>query len=217
MKTHDRRNHHDRTPNGRMRPAALCIALLVAIAGGDAHAGRLNYEIELGGLYSDNIDLSEDDQVEESALIPHFQFDYVHEGSAVGVQLRGAVERRFYINDRYPDETRGEFAGQLSWMILPERLSFVVEDYLSEEPINFRDGRYPGNLQSVNALIMGPSFYARFGGATRFQLDVRGARSEAEVSDGFDGDRFSVAAVLERDFSPINQGSLHLVSTRAEF
>lgn len=217
MKTHDRRIHDTSSPHGRLRPATLCIAVLVAIAAGNVKAGRLNYQIELGGLYSDNIDLSEDDQVEESALIPHFEFDYLHEGSAVGVQARGAVERRFYINNRYPDETRGEFAGQLNWTILPQRLSFVVEDYLSEEPINFRDGRYPGNLQSVNVFIAGPSFYARLGDATRLQLDVRGAESHAEVSDGFDGNRFSAAAVLERDFSPITQGSLHLVSTRAEF
>ena len=123
MKTHDRRN----ALRFRAAPLAACVgtALLLAM-GGRADAARLNYQVELTGLHSDNIDLSEDDQVEESALIPRVDFDYLSEGSRVDIEARGSFERRFYINNRYDDETRGEFAGQLDWTILPQRMSFVL-------------------------------------------------------------------------------------------
>jgi hypothetical protein len=46
---------------------------------------------------------------------------------------------------------------------------------------------------------------------------VRGADAHAEVSPGFDGNRFGGVLVLERDLNPRTQAGLHLSSTRAEF
>ncbi|QSX77676.1 porin family protein [Agrilutibacter solisilvae] len=191
--------------------------MLLAGLAGNAHAARLNYQIELSGLYSDNIDLSEDDQNTETVLIPRLLFDFKEEGSAVEVEARGQIERRRYLQNRYDNETRAEFAGQLNWTVIPQRLHFVAEDYLTEEPINFRDGRYPGNLQRVNIFIAGPSLFARMGPATQFQLDLRAADSQAEVATGFDGSRYIAAAVLQRDMTPTTTGSFHLTTTKAQF
>lgn len=189
----------------------------MATFAGNALAARINYQLELTGLHSDNLNLSEDNEVSEAVLIPRLRFDVKEEGATVELEARGHFERRHYVNDRFDDESRGEFAGQLNWSLLPQRLNFVVEDYLSEESINFRAGRYPGNLQQVNIFIAGPSFFARLGDATRFQLDVRGADSHAEVSPGFDGQRYSAAAALQRDLSSTSKASLHAASTKAEF
>jgi hypothetical protein len=96
-------------------------------------------------------------------------------------------------------------------------MNIVVEDYLSEESINFRDGRYPGNLQAVNIFLAGPSFYARFSDATRLQFDLRAADTYAEVTPGFDSKRYSAAAVLQHDLGATSKVSLHLAGTRVEF
>jgi hypothetical protein len=193
------------------------VAILAAALGSNAQGAPINYQFELEALHSDNINLCEDKQASESVFIPRLLFDVNEEGAAIELQARGEIERRFYTGNEFDDETRGEFAGQLSWSLLPQRLSLVFEDYLTDEPINFRDGRYPGNLQQVNVFLAGPSFYARMGDATRFQLDLRAADTYAEVAPDFNGERYAAAAALQRDLTPTTTGSLNFVTTKAEF
>lgn len=205
-------------PRTRARRTRLHLAILAAAAlAGSAHAARLNYRIEVEALHSDNINQSEDNQAEDTVLVPRIKFDLKEEGATVELQARGEFERRRYFGNQFDDESRSEFAGQLNWSLLPQRMNLVVEDYLSEEPINFRGGRYPGNLQRVNILLGGPSFFARMGDATRFQLDLRGVSTHAEVAPDFDGERYSAAASLQRDLSPTSKGSLNLTSMKARF
>ena len=87
MKTAD----SDKVPTRRFRRrlTAAHVAFLLAALAGNVHAARLNYQIELSGLYSDNIDLSEDDEVSETVLIPRLLFDFKEEGSRVEVEARG--------------------------------------------------------------------------------------------------------------------------------
>ncbi|RNF83294.1 hypothetical protein [Montanilutibacter psychrotolerans] len=200
-----------------MRPTVLCAAILAATFGGQANAARINYQIEVVALHSDNLNLSEDNQVSETVLVPRLKFDVKEEGASIKLEARGEIERRHYRGNEFPDENRSRFAGQLNWSLLPERLSLVFEDYLSEESINLRDGRYPGNLQRVNVFLAGPSYFARFDDATRLQLDLRAADNTAEVSTGFDGRRYSAAAALQRDLTPSSKASLNVAYTRAEF
>jgi len=207
VKTPEPQGRHARIA-GLRRTAALPLALAAALPC-TAQAVRIDYQLELTGLHSDNIDLSEDDQVSENVLIPRLVFDIREEGAALEVQARGAIERRIYLEDRFPDENRGQFAGQLNWAISPQRLHFVVEDYLSHESTNIREGRYPGNLQRVNVFLAGPSLYARLGKATGFRLDLRGVESDAEEAEDFDARRYSVAASLQRQMGAAATGSLN--------
>lgn len=205
------------TRQTRARWQALSLGLLAVALAGGTDAARLNYQVQVTALHSDNIDLSEDDEISERVLIPRLSFDVKEEGASVELQARGMVERRFYMGNEFPDENRGEFAGQLNWAMFPERLHFVVEDYLSLEPINFRDGRYPGNVQQVNILLAGPSLFARMGPSTRFRLDLRGMDSHAEVASDFDARRYSAAASLRREMSATSAGSAHVMWLDADF
>lgn len=217
MRTPDRQGARPTYHRVPARRAPLCAAVLAAAFGGSAQAEPINYGFEFVALHSDNINLSEDNQAEETVLIPRFLFDVNQEGASVEVQARGEIERRHYMNNEFDDETRSYFAGQLNWSLLPQRLSLVLEDYLSEQPIDIRDGRYPGNIQQVNVFLGGPSFFARLGDATRFQLDVRGADSYAEVTQGFDSQRYGAAAILQRNLTDTSTASLNLTSMQVDF
>lgn len=199
------------------RSTSLWAALALAVLCAHAEAARLNYQLELTALHSDNINLSEDDPATETVVIPRLKFDFAEEGAAIELQARGELERRHYTQDEFDDETRGAFAGQVKWSLLPQRLSLVAEDYLSEQPISIRDGRSPGNLQRVNVFLAGPSLYARSHGGTDFRLDLRGADTYAEISPGFDSRRYSVGAVVERALSPASAVSLNLQSSKVDF
>jgi hypothetical protein len=201
----------------RVRSKAMYAAIVAALSCGSAHAVEINYQFEFEGLHSNNLNLSEDNQAVETVLIPRLRFDVKEEGAALSLQARGEIERLHYTSNDFDDETRGEFAGQLNWSVFPGRMNFVVEDYLSLEPISIRDGRYPGNLQQLNVFLVGPTFFLRMGDVNRLQIDLRGADSNAEVTPGLDGQRYSAAAALQREFSTTSRASLNLVATKAQF
>jgi len=156
MKTHEHENAR-MSRSRRPRQAMLALAVAAGMSLGTAQAAQINYQVELVTLHSNNLNLSEDNQASETVFIPRLLFDVHEEGAKVRLQARGGFERRNYAGNRFPDENRSEFAGQLNWMLLPERLNFVFEDYLGEESINLREGRYPGNLQRINIFLAGPA------------------------------------------------------------
>lgn len=205
-----------RRPSDSLRPTTLCTALLLTMSAG-THAASLDYQLETTLVRSDNINLSEDNQIDETVVIPRLRFDVEQEGANARFQAHGDIDYRHYVDDSFDDETRSEFAGQLNWSLLPQRLGVVLEDYLSQEPITLREGTYPGNVQRVNVFIGGPSLHARFNDVTRAQLDLRATDADAEVTETFNGRRYTAAGILQRELSSTSQASLNLVATEAEF
>lgn len=196
--------------------AALCVGVLAALSS-TAHAARLDYQLEGELLHSDNITQSETGEIDETVVIPRVRFDLTHEGPDLMVRARGLVEYRNYLDDSFSNEARGNFAGQLNWSLIPDRFALLLEDYLTEEPIDFRDSNNPGNVQQVNVLVAGATLKARLADSTHAQLDLRAADSRAEETDGFDGNRYSAAASVEREFTPNTRASLNLVGTEVDF
>jgi hypothetical protein len=195
---------------------ALCLALVAALPG-TAAAFDVEYELGMAAVHSSNIALSEGAETSDTVLAPRLRFAVERQGSAVTLQARGQVEHRDYLDDTFPREWRGELAGRLDWSVVPQRVNLVLEDYLSHQPVDLGVGLSPGNVQRVNVFVGGPSFHARFNGVTRAQLDLRAANSYAEVTEDFNGDRYSAAARLQRELGPTQQASLNVVATEAEF
>jgi hypothetical protein len=216
MKTPESRRARHPSPF-QARAKVLYAAIIATLSCGGVHAAEINYQFELQGLHSNNLNLSEDNQAPETVVMPRLRFDIKQEGSALKLQARGKVERLHYMDNTFPDETRGEFAGQLNWSVFPGRMNFVAEDYYSLEPISIRDGRYPGNVQQVNVFLAGPTFFMRMGDVTRLQVDLRGADSNAEVTTGLDSKRFSAAAALQHELSSTSRASINLEGAKARF
>lgn len=192
------------------------LALVLALSGA-CNAAEIDYELGLSGAHSSNIALSEDAGNSDTILAPSLRFAVAQQGSALSLQAQGLVEHRNYLDDTYPREWRGELAGKAEWRIAPERLSLVLEDYLSHQPVDIGSGLSPGNLQRVNVFIAGPTLQARLNGTTRAQLDLRAAKSYAEETEAFNGDRLSAAARLQRETGPLDHVALNLVASEVEF
>ena len=103
------------------------------------------------------------------------------------------------MDNTFDDRFRGKFAGNVNWTLLPERLDWVFEDYMSPQQIDEFASSSPDNEQQVNLFVTGPTLYARFGAATRGQFDLRYGNSYAEENDEFNGDRYSAAARVLHD------------------
>ncbi len=204
------------TRTGGGLPPVVRVALLFALPMA-AQSARIDYTVGASVLHSDNIGLSETDPIDETVLSPQFSFTAEQTGSTVQLKARGDAQYLDYRDDSFDDELRGRFAGQLNWVVLPERMNFVVEDYLDRQPINAFNSFTPSNLQQINVFALGPTFYARLNDAHRIQFDLRYGNTYAEDTEAFNGDRYNAAARLLSRFSETTQLSANLEATQVEF
>lgn len=206
---------HDRMC-GRFVLTALFLVVQAALCG-TSQAQTLDYEVGVSVLHSDNIGLSETNPVSETVLSPRIDFEIEKVGSGLEILARGNFQYLDYLGNAFSDQPRGALSGQLNWIVSPERVNFVVEDYLSRQPTNVLTAFTPSNDQQVNVFIAGPSFFARLGGTTRGQLDVRYTNTYAEETTAFNGSRYNAAGRLLRQLRSTNWIGLNLETTRVDF
>jgi hypothetical protein len=210
-------NHRNRNRIGRHLPrTALCCALLASLSY-SANAAELDYQIGLRLLHSDNISLVEDDKISDTVLSPQLRFTLEHNGPSLQASVRGDVQYLDYLDNSYDNDTRGEFEGQLDWTLLPDRITLMAADTLSQQSVSTFSAFNPGNQQQINVFVAGPSFYARFGEVTRGQLDLRYTNSYAEETAGFNNDRYNLAVRLRRELNATDQLLINVESTKVEF
>lgn len=199
-----------------MGQAPLCIAVL-AVLSGSAAALDLDYEVGVAANRSDNINLSEDNPISDTVVSPRLYFSADQQGRTLQLSAQGNVQYRHYTDDTFDDEVRGRFNGALNWTVLPERLDFIVEDYLSLQPVSELVEFTPNNQQQVNVFVAGPTLYARFNGTTRGQLDLRYIDSHAEERDSFNSGRFNAAARVVRQLDAAHSVSANLEAHDVDF
>jgi hypothetical protein len=209
-----RQTHRTRTTRPARKAMFLALAALLPAA---SQAARLEYDISLRYMHSDNITLQATDELEENILSPQLRFDFRHDTSAVTAMIRGDIQHLNYLEGVYSDDLRGEFVGDLEWTLLPERLSFVVQNTLSEQSVNSLAAFTPGNQQQVNVFEAGPTFTARFNEATRGLLDLRYTNSWAEETESFNNQRYTAAARLLRLLRDTDALLFNLEASRTDY
>ena len=63
------------------------------------------------------------------------------------LDARGNLQYLHYVDGSFDDGFRGALSAQAGWTLIQERLEFVVEDYLSRQPIDTLAAFSPGNEQ----------------------------------------------------------------------
>jgi hypothetical protein len=203
---------------GKSALALATAAVVVASAlPGSASAVRLDYDLGLSVLRSDNIGLSDAAPVEETVVSPGLRFSASQAGSTFRLDARGDLQYLHYVDGSFDDGFRGALSAQAGWTLIQERLEFVVEDYLSRQPIDTLAAFSPGNEQQANMFIAGPTLFARLGDATRAQVDLRYGNSRAEENDAFDSDRYTVALRGLRELSRTRRIGINAEATRVDY
>ena len=190
------------TPNRLAASIARALAVAVLGCAARAHADPVfDYSAGVMLEHSDNINLSATDPVSQNVLIPTLSVRANSKGSAVEARAAGTFEYRDYLGGAFGDEFRSQVSGIVDWHISPQRLDWVVEDYLGLQPINALESNAPSNLQQTNVFSTGPTLQARFSEAWRGALDLRYTNSHADTSTEFNSDRYSAAghALYELD------------------
>lgn len=193
------------------------IAALALALPGHAVAVQLDYAIGAGLMYTDNVNQDEFDPIEENIFSTRVDFAVSENNRHLDLAIRGNAEHLNYLDNVYDDEVRGSLAANLDWSIRPDRLVFSVDDHMGYEPIDFRSNNAPDNLQRINVFSAGPTLMGRLGQHTDGELELRYVNTDAEKTEDFNTDRYSIAARLLRDFDPTQRGGLNLEALQVEF
>lgn len=201
---------------GRRIRTTLAAATITAAMPGVAQAVRVDYMVDAGYEHDDNVTLSEVDPVEQYIGRLGLGFAVEQASSTVQASVIGRLDYRHY-EDIYDDNTDRMLQGRLNWNILPERLSFVVEDSYGIQTINRFNPDSPDNRQQVNVLSLGPTL--DFGVSRRFvgAADLRYVNSDAEITEDFNSDRYLGALRLVRAIDPTSSFSYNLQAQRIDF
>lgn len=201
---------HVRRKGGGHGVAVACGALLLMVPPAPSAAAELDYRIGLSLQYSDNIALAEANEIEETILVPSAAFVYTQESERLALQAAGSVEHRTYLENTFSDEFRSQVGVQAEFAIVPQTLTWTLQDYLASLPIDSSDPARPDNIQTTNLFITGPTWVVRPWDRTRMQLEARYANTYAETTDEFNSNRLSFAVRGFHQASPLDTWSWHV-------
>ena len=210
--------HAPRAPRPDASRRRNCsLAALAFVLPGNALAVQLDYAITPGFMHTDNVNQDEFDPLEENIFSTRIDFSIVENNRHVDLAVRGNAEYLDYLDNVYDDEVRGSLGANFDWSISPDRLVFSIDDTLGYEPIDFRSNNAPDNLQRINVFSAGPTLMGKLGQHTDGQLELRYVNTDAEKTDNFNTDRYSIAGRLIRNFDPTQQGAVNLEALRVDF
>lgn len=203
-----------------MHPKYLRVSVLatsLACIPGTALAARVDYSLDLGMEWNDNVTLAPSDPIDQRYLRSGLGFLVTENNSSVQAHADGRVEYRDYEDDVFSDTVDGTLSGSLNWIAIPQRLYFLVEDNLSIQPVDALVPDAPGNRQQVNVFSAGPTVMFNWSPTLQGQAELRYVNSDAEVTDEFNSQRLALALRTIKEFTPTSRASLNVQGQRVDF
>ena len=200
----------------RRLTTACALALWLGLAR-QAHALRVDYEVDLQAERNENVLLTENAPVSSNILMPGLGFLIRHDSSTLRTEISGRAVHRRYDDSRFDTTTDATLRGTLDWTLAPERLHVSVVDVLTLQPVDTFATDAPGNRQQVNVLSAGPTLLFRWSPSWRSAVDLRWIRSDAEVTREFDSERVLLALRSNKALSDTGTLGINLQTQQVNF
>lgn len=147
------------------------------------------YELEGAVEYSDNRGRSDSGGDDDVVLASRARVDWFRQSRRLFANVAGQLEFLDSTGGVFDDELRARIAATVNFAIWPERIYWILQDFAGVEPVDsFSAGGFD-DLQQTNVFTTGPTFRISPEGLWWAELDARYTRSDAEVTDSFDGER----------------------------
>lgn len=198
------------------RTSVIACAILATLPG-TAFAARVDYNIDMGVEWNDNVALTSLDPIDQRYLRSGLGFTFTETNSMVQASVDGRIEYYNYGDDIFSDTVDGTLNGRVNWIIIPQRLFFLAENDLSVQPVDALVPDAPGNRQQVNVFSMGPTLLVNFSPTLQGQGELRYVNSDAEITDEFNSQRIAMALRTIKEFSPVSRVSLNAQAQRVDF
>jgi hypothetical protein len=174
------------------------------------------FGVSVGLGESDNVTLSSTDTKSQTMALVGLDFDVRRRGLRLKTDLKGDFGYLDYLQNAYRRQLIGRFDGEIAFGLIPDRLTWVVQDNFGESAVNPYATPTPSNLESINVVSTGPDLLLRPGESTLLRLAARYTYSHYETSP-FDGKRTLGIATVGHDLSLASSVSLNAVGERLRF
>ena len=201
----------------RNRIAIAVTVALLAAGSLPAHAARVDYVLDGGLEYDDNVQLSSDNPIDQRIYRAGLSFAASEDTSTIQARVDGRIEYRNFEDSIYSDSVEGTLAGRLNWVAIPERLNFTVENSLGVEAIDRFSTNSPDNRQQVNVFSAGPTLHFGVASKLRGQAQLRYIDTQAEVNKEYDSQRLAMTLRAIKELSPTSNLSGNLQQQRVDY
>jgi Surface lipoprotein assembly modifier len=203
---------------------ALSVFILVTAAYADAPAdsqtqGRtltLTYGIDVGVAETDNVNLTPTDKVSQTIAQTDVDFAVKEESRRLDLDAKGNFSYLDYLQNAYGGQLIGRFDGTAQIALLPERLTWMLQDDFGQTAVDAFTPTTPNNLEDVNYFSTGPDLALRLGGTSFMNVSARFAHTTYETSP-FNSNRVFGSVAWGLDLSARSSVSLNADTEKVMF
>jgi hypothetical protein len=156
------------------------LSMLALISAADAET--LTYGVDAGLGETDNVTLVPANKVSQTMAVADVDFDYKQQSRRLDVDAKGDFTYLDFLQHAYSSELIGRFDGAAHLALIPERLTWVLQDDFGQAALDPFAPLTPGNLENVNYTSTGPDLALRLGGTSFINMSARYARAQYETS-----------------------------------
>jgi hypothetical protein len=179
-------------------------------------APTLTYGADIGLGESDNVTLVHSGKVSQTIALADVDFDVKKETRRFDFAARGNFIDLDYLQHAFGNQVIGRFDGIGQFAIIPQRLSWVLQDDWGQAQIDPFTSVTPNNQENINYVSTGPDLDLRLGSLGFMDVTARYARAQYQVSP-FSSNRFIGSVVFGRQLSAQSTISLNGSSARVLF
>jgi hypothetical protein len=197
------------------QPLFIAIGSLLLLSS-ITHAGTLTYGADAGVAETDNVTLVPSDKVSQTMGIADLDLDYTQQTARLNADVKGDFTYIDYLQGAYHDQLLGRLDGDATLVLVPDRLTWTVQENYGQMALNPFTPVTPVNIETVNYLATGPNLNLRLGGLSFLDFSARVARAQYETSP-FTNDRVSGSGAWGMQLSALSSISLKVDTQRVLF
>jgi hypothetical protein len=191
-----------------LAPGLLLGAGIAALAIAPAARAELEYGVEVGAGYSDNVFRNSTNEIESKIATAGLDLRWRETRRRFDADVVTDLTFNHYLEDGIDDHLAGNAEALMNFGIIPDRLTWTVEDTFGQTQQDPLVPASPETLEFINVLSTGPNLLFRLGGAALLQLNGRYTLTEYEDSP-YDSERTGGGVALIRELSSRSQISLN--------
>jgi Putative beta-barrel porin 2 len=146
-------------------------------------AGNLSLDAGLTEQYTDNSNLTATNPQSDLISTPRFGLAYTRQSAKTDANINFQISRDIYRRETQQNQTFPSLNALANWRIVPERFTWTLNDFASQNQIDVQNAPTTDNTQNVNAFITGPDGFFHFGSSNTLQLGARFADTRFEVTN----------------------------------
>lgn len=198
----------------QLKAATAFIGLAIAASSARADVG---WSLDAGLLRTDNAALTNTAKIKDTLTSVGGAVAWELESSRTKISLNGAGSQLHYLNDTFDDDLVGRADLSAVFQLVPERISWTIQDSYGQVAANPFAPATPTNRQDVNFLTTGPDFRLRLGSRTSLQIAGRYGDTRYQGAGNIDTSNWGGSAGLVRELSSATSLGIYGSQTRHSY